>query len=321
VLDDLPLRRLAETQHGLVTRGQLREAGLTDDQIRRLVDDRRWCWMTSQVARLVGSPRTTEQLARAAAFDAGSQGALVGESAAAWWGIPGNQLEPLQVVRTRGSTSRLPTIGVGHEPVLLPPHHVVVLDGVPVVVPARALFDIAGSKRGGAELPWWHQRMARMVDNAWNLRLVSGRTLHRMLDEMATRGRPGIRVMRAVLQPRGLDYIPPASNAEARFEDILTSAGLPAMRRQVNSGDDMSWIGRVDFRDHELPLIVEIQSERFHSSLIDQQLDALRIERLERAGFVVVQITDVQLWHRRHEVVRSVRDGRQLARLRQRAAG
>ena len=46
-----------------------------------------------------------------------------------------------------------------------------------------------------------------------------------------------------------------------------------------------------------MPLILEVQSERFHSSLIDQQLDAHRIERLERAGHVVVQVTDVQAWH------------------------
>ena len=70
------------------------------------------------------------------------------------------------------------------------------------------------------------------------------------------------------------------------------------MRRQVDTGDEEGWIGRVDLRDPELPLIVEVQSERFHSSQIDHQLDARRIERLERAGLVVVQVTDIQAWHR-----------------------
>lgn len=93
------------------------------------------------------------------------------------------------------------------------------------------------------------------------------------------------------------------------------------MRRQVNTGDETGWIGRVDLRAVDLPLILEVQSERFHSSLIDKQMDALRIERLEQAGFVVVEVTDVQVWHRPHELLAVVRDGRRRAALRVRGAG
>jgi hypothetical protein len=159
-----------------------------------------------------------------------------------------------------------------------------------------------------------------MVDNAWADRLVSGSTLHSMLDELAQRGRPGIRVMRQVLATRGSDYVPPASNLEARVSKILAGGGIPPMRRQVNTGDEVGWIGRVDLRDEVLPLILEVQSERFHSSLIDQQLDAHRIDRLKRAGFVVVQVTDVQVWHKPHELLGAVRDGRQRAALHARRA-
>src|SRR3546814_6635961 len=126
-----------------------------------------------------------------------------------------------------------------------------------------------------------------------------------MLEVMAQRGRPGIRTMRQVLATRGLDYVPPASNLEARFEQILLQAGDAPMRRQVDIGDGDRWIGRVDFRDAELPLIVEIQSERFHASLIDKQLDATRMERLRAAGFVVLEFTDQPVWHQRHHVLRS----------------
>ena len=65
---------------------------------------------------------------------------------------------------------------------------------------------------------------------------------------------------------------------------------------------------------------IRCQSERFHSSLIDQQLDAQRIERLERAGLVVVEVTDVQVWHRPREVFEALRDGRSRAALRAREA-
>ena len=321
MIDDLPLRRLSSTQHGLVTVDQMTAAGFDKDARVRLIDGHRWERLAGDVIRLVGAPSTTAQKSLAAVLRAGPGGALGGSSAASWWGIPGNTLEPIHVVRIRDRTTTNNPLGHNHEPVLLPPHHVVQLDGVPLVIPARALFDIAGTMRRGAEVEWWIERMARMVDNAWSARLVSGRSLHEVLDELAQRGRPGIRVMRQVLATRGLDYVPPASNLEARFESILRDAGLPTMRRQVDTGDGVGWIGRLDFRADDLPFIAEVQSERFHSSLIDRQLDEQRVARLEQAGFVVAQVTDVQVWHRRNEVIRAVREGRHLAALRARPAG
>jgi len=240
-----------------------------------------------------------------AVLDAGVGAALWGASAASWWGVPGNLLEPIQTARVRGHSQRPDRAGRAHDPRLLPDHHVVTLESVPTVVPARALFDIAGTRRGGAELPWWVDRMARMVDTAWAMRLVSGATLHRMLDDLAQRGRPGIGVMRQVLTDRPVGYVPPASGLESRFVQILARAGEPPLRRQIDTGDDQ-WIGRVDFRDSDLPLIVEVQSERFHTSLIDQQLDGQRRASLTRAGFTVVEATDSEVWHHPDMVVQRV---------------
>lgn len=321
MIDDLSLRALAATQRGLVTIAQARDLGFSPDRRRRLADGRRWERVTPRVLRLVGASETIDQRALIAVLDAGNGAALSGPSAAAWWGIPGNQIEPIHVVRFRDRSTTPPRGDRRHEPTVAPTDHALVLDGIPTQVPSRALFDIAGMRRRGAELPWFVDRMARMVDNAWSARLVSGATLHGMFDDLAQRGRPGIRVMRQVLATRGPDYVPPASNLEARVSKLLADDGLPPMRRQVDTGDALGWIGRVDLRDAELPLILEVQSERFHSSLVDRQLDATRIERLERAGFVVVEITEEQVWHRPHEVRDAVHEGRQRAQLLVRRAG
>ena len=314
MIDDHPLRVIAAKQLGMVTTAQAREQGFTRDQRHRLVDGRRWERASPRVLRLVGAPSSEAQEALLAVLDAGPHAALVSMSAAAWWAIPGNRLRPLQVGRLRDRTCRPDRFASNHEPTLLPPHHVTVLDGVPTVVPARALFDVAGTRRRGAERRYWVERMGRMVDTAWSKGLVNGRALHRMLDELATRGRPGIRVMRQVLAERGLDYVPPASGTESRFAQILSRAGLPAMRRQVDTGDDEGWIGRVDFRDEALPLIAEVQSERYHTSLTDRRADAARIARLRAAGFVVLEIWDTDIWHRPDTVVAMVRRGRLAAR-------
>ena len=312
VIDDLPLRTLASEQLGLVSVDQAKRLGYDKDQRHRLVDGRRWERVLPRVLGLVGVPASPARTALAAVLAAGCNAALNGSSAGAWWGIPGNLLEPLEILRERGRSGAEPP-GRCHEPKLLLPHHVVQLAGVPTVVPARALFEIAGQRRRGAQDDRWVERMARMVDTAWSMRLVSGRTLHGMFEEMASRGRSGTAVMRLVLADRGLDYVPPASGLEARVMQILHRAGDPPLDRQVDTGSDR-WIGRVDFRDPVLPFVLEVQSERFHTSRIDRQLDGQRFVDLAAGGFVAREVTDVDVWHRPSRVLEVVREGRAAAR-------
>ncbi|MDP1819033.1 MAG: hypothetical protein Q8K58_03965 [Acidimicrobiales bacterium] len=320
MIDETELRELASQQHGVVAVHQAEALGYTRRTRDVLVDGHRWARAAPRVLRLPGAPITDAQAALIAVLDAGPGAALRGESAAAWWAIPGNLLLPAQVVRPRSRRDLWDRVGVAHQPLLLPADHVVVLQGIPTVVPCRALFDVAGTQRRGAEIPWWVERMARMVDTAWAMRLVSGRSLHAMFGALARRGRPGIGVMRQVLEDRGLDYVTPASGLESRVAQILRRAGQPPLRRQVDSGDGDGWIGRVDFRDASLPVVVEVQSERFHTSRIDAQLDAHRRSLLATAGFEVVEILEFEVWHRPQEVIRKVAEGRRRVAARMRAA-
>jgi very-short-patch-repair endonuclease len=121
------------------------------------------------------------------------------------------------------------------------------------------------------------------------------------------------------VEERGPDYVPPASNLEARFASILERAGLPPMRRQVDTADGEGWIGRVDFRDAVLPVIAEIQSERFHRGLTAERADAERMARLRGAGFEVVEVTDVDVFHRPDHVVAAIDAARERARVRRAA--
>jgi hypothetical protein len=298
-----------EAQHALVTSDQLNQAGFAAQDTKWLIRSGRLERVAPRVLRLVGGPRGKSQRLLAAVLDAGPGSALSHTSALAWWKVPGFTLDDLHVTHARDGVHRPRRLATHvHDKVLLPDHHVRVLDGVPVVTPSRALFDLAGM-RGIHPL-----RVERAVDNAWNKRLVSGKTLDAMLRDLARRGRPGLTVMRKILSKRGPDYVPPASGLEARVEQILAKDGQPPLRRQVDTGDEDGWIGRVDFADAKAPFRLEVQSERFHSSLLDQQADAERIARLEAAGFVVTTVTDVDVWHRPQQVADVVRSGRQDAR-------
>lgn len=296
------INRIASRQHGLALAYDAHALGVTREELRHLVRTGRIDRVTRRVLRVPGAPRTDLQAVLTAVLDAAPGAFACGHTAAAIWEVAGYRLAPVHVVRPRGLSGRRSSLAVLHEVKRLLPRHVTVLKDVPVVRPERMVLDLCASEHP--------RRAARALDDAWRRRLLSGRSLRALVSETSVQGRPGLSLLRALLDERGDDYVPPASNLEARFASIITQAGLPEMRRQVDSGDDERWVGRVDFRDVDRPLIVEIQSETFHSALIDRVEDEARLAALRTAGFEVVEITEEQVWHRPREVVRTMREAR-----------
>jgi very-short-patch-repair endonuclease len=302
-----PVLEIAERQHGLALVDTARLAGISREALRHAVRHGDAEQVTARVLRLPGTPRTGHQWVLAAVLDASPGAFACGPTAASLWGIRGYPLRPVHVTRGRGVTGRRTRLAVLHEVKCILPRHVTVLDAIPIVRPERLALELCASEHP--------LRAARAVDDMWRRRLLSGRSLRRFVEDASVQGRPGVQVLRAVLDERGDDYVPTASNLESRFAAIVARAGLPEMRRQVESGGD-AWVGRVDFRDARLPLIVEIQSERYHTALTDKQADEARLAALRDAGFEVVEITEYQVWHRPDDVVRLIEDAHRACRLR-----
>jgi very-short-patch-repair endonuclease len=175
-----------------------------------------------------------------------------------------------------------------------------VFDGIPVVRPELCVYQLCGVVN-----PW---RAERALDTAWALGLVSGRSLRACLNDLAEHGRNGTVVLRTLLDERPLGYVPPTSGIEARFQQIMSDSRLGTWRKQIDSGGE-TWAGRVDFRHETLPVIAEVLSERYHGALSSERDDAQRRAKLEAAGFVVVEVWDVQVWHRVREATDAVRRG------------
>lgn len=233
----------------------------------------------------------------AGVLDASPGAAVAGRSAAALWAVPGFKAFPVELVRPRGLSRRRSELGVVHEVVDLSPSQLKVVQGITVVSPARLVCELAGS----------HQRRAEAVlDRLWSERLLDGRTFHLTVGELAASGREGSTLMRELDAARGPSYVPPASALERRFVQICDEP----MRRQVDVGGE-TWCGRVDFRHPVLPLIVEVQSERYHASLVDKRADAARRARQEAAGFVVVEVWDTEVWHQPQVVNDRIRAAQQ----------
>lgn len=297
VMDEMRiLRSVAERQHGVVSRAQCRLAGADRLAVRHSIARGEWARLSPRVLCLVGAPITDRSALMAAVLDAGNRAAASHRAAAALWRIPGFDLSLLDVSRPHDGDYHRSSLGVLHATRSLPGHHVTTVDGIPVTTPARTIFDLAGLVH-----PYGTERA---LDNASAMSPGLLRALHRMLPELAERGRTGITLMRELLAVRPLGYVAPASGLEARLVRILAQAGIKA-RRQVDLGGD-DWIGRHDFLVEGTNVVVEVDSARFHTSLLDRERDAHRDEELRAAGFVPVRVTEEDVWHAPDNVIQTV---------------
>lgn len=297
---------LAASQHSYVFRMDARALGFSDKTIRGWIARGEWHAEGSRLLRRAGAPRGKGPDLMRAALDAGIGAVISSPTVAAWWGVPGFDLLRPHVTRPRGVTCAVPEFaGHLHEVLDLTTDQVTVLDGVPVVRPERMAFELLAADNGG--------RSQRAIETAWAKGLLSGASLRATFEQLAGRGRGGTVAMREFLETHPVDWVPPASNVESRFASIMARAGLGTWRRQVDLGAT-SWAGRVDFLHESLPVVVEVQSERYHSALLDRAADATRKAKLEAAGFVVVEVWDTSVWHDRAAVLTAVRAGLAAAR-------
>jgi very-short-patch-repair endonuclease len=300
-MDETALLALAARQHGLAHRKQFDELGVDRASFRNLIERERWVWRSCAVLQLRGTPSTIEQKAMLAVLDLDPKGAALShQSAAARWGIPGFSVVPLHVTGTRERGRRGGHVGVVHQPRLLLSDHVLMLDGIPTTSPTLTLFGLASVLR-------WDEQVARAVDNALAMRLTTVARLHDVLKRTARRGRRGVALMRQLIEARADGYQPPASGMERRFDQLAHRAGRWNFVRQVNVGDEYDWLGRVDFVDRERKVIVEVQSDRYHTALLDKQRDRERIAALRAAGWIVIEITEHELWHEPDKVIARLR--------------
>ena len=293
-----PILALAERQHGLITRRQLRELGTDRRSVRRLEFGPGWTALSDEVLRRSGSAETHAQRLLAAVLDAGPGAYLSHLSAGSWWGLGGCARFPAHVVRTSRSR-RCTELAELHVVRALPERWTTELEGVPVVRPELLALHLFAACS--------EERAVRLVETLWSMRLLSGSSIERFLIELGRSGRNGTAGLRRYLDERGPVYVPTATGVEARVQQILHDAGIE-LRPQVHSGGE-TWTGRVDFRHAVMRFILEVQSERYHSALVDWEADRRRIAKLRADGFVVGEVSDTQVWTQPWTVVETVRAG------------
>lgn len=321
------LRDTIERQHGVVTAEQLRSKGASPKAIRSLVDAGRLVTAGGLVYAVPGAPDTSHRALWVAVLDLRSDRtahglAVVARRAAARLdgvaGFPERDVDMLvHERRNRHAPERRRGLATVRTTSWLPANHVRVLDGLPTTTLARTIFDLAGMSsdaRRRRGLPYVHpKRVERCLDTA----LGRGLDLAAVADVVATlggRGRPGTALMRRLLDDRSAGYVATESELEDLLLAVLAARGVPLPERQVEVGDDEQPIGRVDFVYRPERLVLEADSRRHHTALMDWAHDRRRDARLAASGWRVIRVTWSDLVDRPDEVAATVRQALRVAR-------
>lgn len=287
------LRAIAARQHGLFTRGQARQAGIGRKMLQRRVQAGYVTYVTPRVLRIGGADVSPWQDPMAAVLDVGLDAVVSHLTAARLWGVPNLPTAPTDVSIERISRRNEAAVRV-HHLTLIPPDQRAWVHDIPATAPPLTVLLVAGV--------YGAHRAAQVLDHFLGAGDTTLDEMWALESRMSRQGRNGIRTMRKLLESR-LDNQPPAeSNNERRFLYLANLAGLTGFERQVNIAAP-AWIGRVDFLLADLWLIVEIHSERYHTSWAHRRADAERISRLQAAGYTVVVVWDQELWFEGQAVV------------------
>jgi very-short-patch-repair endonuclease len=273
---------LAERQHGVVSREQLRALGLSDREITA----RRASCLLQPVFRgvfAVGHPAISRHgLILAAALACGRGSTVSHATAAELHGLWNRQPVLIDVMSHRQSGRGVQGIR-WHDPGALRADEVMVRDGIPCTTVARTLVDMAGR--------YGERALRRLVEQAAVLRLLDLEEIDRLLARRRRRGAP---MLRRILTPwrtrtAGQRRDRLRSRMEARLLAASHEVGVAPPRCNVRTevqGEHFEF----DFFWEEQRLVVETDGEETHATPKAFQEDRRRDQVLMANGYGVARI-------------------------------
>lgn len=272
------IRALAESQHGIVTREQLRLLGWSDGGVSGLVANGRLIRVGRGVFALGHRRPDDRHRWKRDVMARGDNAWLGDQSGAALWDLHlGDDGTTRLVVPAHGSRAAVTGVRCRRSSTLDPDEHTTVRYEIPVTTVARTLVDLASRVRPA--------QLRRAVERAEALELFDLRQVTPMLSE---RGAKPLRVLLDDARAHGLPMT--RSLLEAEFIEFCLAYGLP--RPQINRWDGSR---EVDFRWAELGVVVEADGWEFHRTRAAFERDAERTQALAAGGWIVIRVTWRQL--------------------------
>jgi Transcriptional regulator, AbiEi antitoxin/Protein of unknown function (DUF559) len=272
---------LAERQHGVVSRRQLRALGLSEAGITARADSGT-LHSLFRGTFAVGHRGIGRHGRFLAAVLASGEGAVLSHaSAAELLGLWNKQPDSIDVIARRRGGRKIYSIR-WHNVLRPTPAEVEVRDGIPCTTVSRTLVDMAG-RTGPIAL-------RRLVEQAAVLRQLDVREVDRILARGRRRGAPWLRI---ALEPwRTDDEWKPRlrSPLEARLLPALLAAGVPRPQCNVKRLVDGERV-EIDMLWEEQRLAIETDGEETHGTRGAFQSDRRRDQLLLATGYRVARVT------------------------------
>ena len=276
--------RIARAQHGMVTRSQLRGAGIARGAITTHADNG---WLVRRHAGvyqlgIFAGPFGVEHAAQLAC---GSRSVLTRWTSVFVFGL-GPRPALVSVGFTGGVAGRRPGIRA-HRLGALPESDVVVKHGLRVTTPARTLLDLAAIAPRSV--------LERLIEEVQVQNVASSAELLAMAERGA--GRRGAPLFREVV-----DFLDEPlftrSEAERRLGMLCRSAGLPLPRMNTRRA---GW--EVDAVWDAQRLVVEVDGRKYHRPAAQFERDRRKDGELMLAGYRVLRITWWRLTREPEQVI------------------
>jgi hypothetical protein len=277
--------RLADDQHGVVSRQQLRELGIGDSTITARIASG-YLRPLFRETFAVGHRSITRSGHMRAATLACKSGTVVSHgSAAELLGLWNKQLPVVHVIPPDWSGRKIP--GIRWHRVRLPtPDEIEIHGGVSCTSNSRTIVDMAGESGWG--------RLRGLVEQAAVLRRLDVEEIDLVLSRGRRLGAPRLRAILAAWRNTAEPRARVRSRLEARLLPRLIEEGLPAPQTNVSlllEGHRLE----VDFLWKERRLAVETDGEETHGTSIAFQRDRWRDQLLLAAGYRTARVTWAQV--------------------------
>ena len=281
------LARLAANQHGVLSRPQLADGGLTEAHIRYRTNVGALRPDLGETFVVMGAPATARQ--RYAAATLAVSGGVLGVEAAANLHEFDSFGPTTPIVLTDLSRHHdLPGIVIRRRSDLLP-RHCCVVDGIAATTIPRTVLDLAAYVSCS--------QLISIVDSLTDTRRMSIRVLFDEFDRVARRGRNGTRIMRRVLEPRLAALTVDRSELERRGIAFLRLHGFPPPEVEFRPPWAGPALARVDLAWPDLRVVLELDSRMWHDRSDRFENDRLRDQLAMSAGWIVVRVT----WRQLHD--------------------
>lgn len=276
------IARVAERQHGVVSRQQLNAIGLSEREIdlRMTSGDLHVVFRGTFAVghRVIG--RQGRMLAAVLACGDGT--VLSHGSAAELQGLWDKQPNPVDVIPPRQAGRKIPDIR-WHNVLRPTTDEIEMREGIPCTTVSRTLVDMAG-RTGFVSL-------SRLVERAAIQRRLDVPEVDRVLARGRRRGAPKLRVVLDHWRTDDEGKPRLRSPLEAQLLPALVAAGVPRPECNVKLRVDGGRPLEVDLLWRAEKLVVEADGEETHGTRRAFQEDRQRDQRLLAAGYRVARVT------------------------------